>query len=113
MSSYLRDRAIGDRIRTARKRRGWTLRMLAAEIGIHAASLQQAETGASHLSDQRLADVASALGLPVCYFTAELPVAEISDEEAEMVRALRALPPEGRAYLQRIAIDAAAGRIAR
>ncbi|KMO28553.1 helix-turn-helix domain-containing protein [Methylobacterium aquaticum] len=113
MSNYLRDRAIGDRIRTARKRKGVTLRDVATEMGISVATLQQAETGASTLSVQRLADVASVLGVPACYLTADLPVAEISDDEAEMLRALRALPPEGRAYVHRIAIDAAAGRIAR
>lgn len=111
MSKYLRARAIGERIRTARRRRGITMRELAAEVGIHPVSVQQIETGASTASEDMLSGIA--LAVPLSTFVADLPVTDLSDEESEMLRLLRDLPAEGRAYFHGLVVDAAAGRVAR
>ena len=113
MSKYLRARAIGERIRTARRRRGITMRELAAEVGIHPVSVQQIETGASTASEDMLSGIALALAVPLSTFVADLPVTDLSDEESEMLRLLRDLPAEGRAYFHGLVVDAAAGRVAR
>ncbi|AWB21201.1 XRE family transcriptional regulator [Methylobacterium currus] len=113
MSSTVRNRMIGARIRLARKKRGITIRELADVLGVAAITISQYELGEQAVSRPRLEQIAKAVAVPVRDLTARLPLTDMSDDEVEMVQAVRAMPPEGRAYMHRLMVDAAAGRVAR
>jgi XRE family transcriptional regulator, aerobic/anaerobic benzoate catabolism transcriptional regulator len=57
-------RVVGARVRQARADRGWTLRELAERSGVSVRFLVQVEAGQANISVRRLADLASAFGLP-------------------------------------------------
>lgn len=52
---------VGVRIKAARRRRGWSVRRLAAEIGVSAATISALENGRTGLTITRLATIADAL----------------------------------------------------
>ncbi len=54
-------RTLGDRVRTMRLQRCWTLRDMARESGISSRFLVQLESGRGNISVRRLADIAAAL----------------------------------------------------
>jgi AcrR family transcriptional regulator/DNA-binding XRE family transcriptional regulator len=58
-------RDIGTRVRASRVAAGLTLRRLAGELGVSAATLSAVETGRTGLTAVRLAEVAFVLGVPV------------------------------------------------
>ncbi len=113
MSDYVRNRAIGERIRLTRKRRGITITELAAEIELKPSTISHFEQGATAVPEERLEQIAIALAVPVATFTADLPMTGLSDDEAAMVRTLRGLPDTGRAYIGRLMADLASGEVAR
>jgi len=61
-------RSIGSQIRELRKRRGWTLKMLAERSGLSVSFLSQVERGLSSLSISSLGAVAEALEVPLSNF---------------------------------------------
>ena len=54
-------RTLGDRVRTLRLQRCWTLRDMARESGVSSRFLVQLESGRGNISVRRLADIAAAL----------------------------------------------------
>jgi XRE family transcriptional regulator, aerobic/anaerobic benzoate catabolism transcriptional regulator len=54
-------RTLGDRVRTLRLQRRWTLRDMARESGVSSRFLVQLESGRGNISVRRLADIATAL----------------------------------------------------
>ena len=54
---------IGRRLRSARKRKGWTMREAAPELGISLTFLCDLENGKTRISADRLHEAAKALGL--------------------------------------------------
>jgi transcriptional regulator with XRE-family HTH domain/quercetin dioxygenase-like cupin family protein len=77
---------IGERIRAARVRRGWTVRGLAREIGVSASLISQIETGKSQPSVSSLYAITTALDISV-----EDLFAAADDEAGDVVAA--ATPP--------------------
>lgn len=56
---------IGERIREARKRKGWSQEKLSEEIDIATAFLSRVERGHSQINLKRLAQIANALDVPM------------------------------------------------
>ncbi|MGX7709151.1 helix-turn-helix domain-containing protein [Methylobacterium sp. Gmos1] len=98
MSSTVRNRMIGARIRLARKKRGITIRELANVLDVSPITVSQYELGEQAVSRPRLEQIAKAVAVPVRDLTARLPLTDMSDDEVEMVQLLRALPANGRAH---------------
>ena len=64
-TSEQRAQRIGNRVRRARKERGWSLETLARRAGMHRPNLHRLETGKHLPSLETLERVAEALGLRV------------------------------------------------
>jgi transcriptional regulator with XRE-family HTH domain/quercetin dioxygenase-like cupin family protein len=64
-------RAIGEKLRTARRQRAISLRDLAEKANISASMLSQIETGKAYPSVRSIYNIAAALALPVDYFFPE------------------------------------------
>jgi transcriptional regulator with XRE-family HTH domain/quercetin dioxygenase-like cupin family protein len=62
------DPAIGQRLMELRKKRGLTMRDLAAQSGASTSLISQVETGKTNPTVAKLQDLATALGVPVNYF---------------------------------------------
>lgn len=56
---------IGERIREARKKKGWSQEKLSEEIDIATAFLSRVETGHSQINLKRLAQISRALDVPM------------------------------------------------
>lgn len=112
--AYLR--ALGERLRTARARRGVSRQILARDSGVSERYLAQAEAGSANLSVLLLRRVARALGVPAEELLADQAT---PPELALLGETLAGLPPyrlaEARAELARRfgPVPAAADRISR
>jgi XRE family aerobic/anaerobic benzoate catabolism transcriptional regulator len=85
-------RALGDRVREARTRRGLTRKALARGSGVSERHIAQLESGQGNISILLLGQIGAALGLPV----AEL-LRQADEEPAELAlihQFLRRLPPQ-------------------
>jgi XRE family aerobic/anaerobic benzoate catabolism transcriptional regulator len=85
-------RALGERVREARARRGLTRRMLSRDSGVSERHIAQLETGQGNISILLLAQIGSALGVPV----ADL-LRQTDEEPAELAliyQYLRRLPTQ-------------------
>jgi transcriptional regulator with XRE-family HTH domain len=112
MSSTVRDRAISERISLLRRRKGLTQTALGEMAGLSDSVISGYERGGAIPKD-RLDRVATALGVTAADLLQGTAVIDLSADEVETVRALRAMPAEGQAYIHRLMVDAAAGRVAR
>lgn len=56
---------IGERIREARKKKGWSQEKLSEEIDVATAFLSRVERGHSHINLKRLAQISKALEVPL------------------------------------------------
>jgi XRE family aerobic/anaerobic benzoate catabolism transcriptional regulator len=85
-------RALGERVREARARRGLTRRTLSRDSGVSERHIAQLESGQGNISILLLGQIGSALGVPV----ADL-LRQADDEPAELAlihQYLRRLPPQ-------------------
>ena len=103
-------RALGDRVREARTRRGLTRKALARGSDVSERHIAQLESGQGNISILLLGQIGAALGLPV----AEL-LRQVDEEPAELAlihQFLRRLPPQrlARVREQIAAAEARAGR---
>ena len=89
-TDYLR--ALGDRIREARARRGMTRKILARDSGVSERYLAQLESGQGNISIILLRQVAQAMGLPLADLVREGPERPV--ELALLLQALERLSPQ-------------------
>ena len=85
-------RRLGERVRTARARRGMTRKLLSQQSGVSQRYLAQVETGTGNLSILRLRQLAEAMGLPLSELVSDEP--EQALELALTTEFLRRLAPE-------------------
>jgi XRE family transcriptional regulator, aerobic/anaerobic benzoate catabolism transcriptional regulator len=100
-TDYLK--AIGERVRAARARRGMTRKLLARDSGVSERYLAQLETGQGNISILLLRQIASALDIPV-----ELLVLEGPEPPVDLVHTtefLRRLPPAELGEARRILVQ--------
>lgn len=112
-SIRVRNSVVGERIRAIRKRRGIPLRVFANTLGISHVTASHYESGVAGVPSERLEQVAAALSVPVTDIAGDMPLAELTDDEVELVRTMRALPAEGRAYIAGLMVDLASGEAMR
>lgn len=99
---------VGKRIRHRRWLIGATQQKLANQVGIKFQQIQKYETGANRVSASRLWDIAAALDVPVQFFFDGLDQiqtgqsADVTPQEAALIRDHRTLPPETQAAIQSI-----------
>ncbi len=110
--STARDRAVSERIAQIRRRRGLTQRALARKARVPYGALSGYERGGA-IPDERLAAVAQALEVSVEDIVQGAQALDLSRDEAQTIRTLRALPDQGRAYIARLMADLASGEVAR
>ncbi|WP_336488335.1 helix-turn-helix domain-containing protein [Methylobacterium nigriterrae] len=79
---------VGDSIRTARLRKGVTLRELADAIGVALVTLREYEVGRTLPNESRRAVIADALGVPAVQFTPP-DLIEVTPDERDLVSAYR------------------------
>jgi XRE family aerobic/anaerobic benzoate catabolism transcriptional regulator len=89
-TEYLR--ALGERIREARARRGMTRKILARDSGVSERYLAQLESGQGNISIILLRQVAQAMGLPLADLVREGPERPV--ELALLLQALERLSPQ-------------------
>ncbi|MBV8650461.1 MAG: helix-turn-helix transcriptional regulator [Alphaproteobacteria bacterium] len=85
-------RALGERIREARARRGMTRKILARDSGVSERYLAQLESGQGNISIILLRQVAQAMGLPLADLVREGPERPV--ELALLLQALERLSPQ-------------------
>jgi XRE family aerobic/anaerobic benzoate catabolism transcriptional regulator len=85
-------RALGERVREARARRGLTRRMLSRDSGVSERHIAQLESGQGNISILLLAQIGSALGVPVADLLR--PADEEPAELALIQQFLRRMPPQ-------------------
>lgn len=94
------DAQVGKTLRNARKLRGMSQTDLGRKLGLSFQQVQKYELGTNRVAASRLFEVSQALDLPVTAFFPDQEVAtseaELSTEEAKLIRALRAVKPEVR-----------------
>jgi transcriptional regulator with XRE-family HTH domain len=91
---------VGARIRARRKKQGVTLAVLAARVGMSAATVSRIETGNQEITVEQVHGFADALGCDPIDLMEEsdvVRVREIDPELREAIRRLRDLFLEGRA----------------
>ena len=101
---------LGRRVGQARRDRGWTQEALAEAIGIEAVTLSRLETGDRALSLTMLDRIATAIGVKLGDLVdqdRDLPVADRTPEEAELLRLYGDLGPSGRDTVLRVARELA------
>ncbi len=90
-------RQVGERIRAARKARGWTQEELASQAGLHFTYIGAVERGEKNLTIKSLERVTRALGLPMAEaLKAAGPVKEpmaVAAEPCEFETLLQRYPP--------------------
>jgi transcriptional regulator with XRE-family HTH domain len=95
--------AAGERIRTARKERGWTQDDFAQNVGVSRSAVAQWETGRSGQVRGNMARIARALQVDVEYllYGTQLrePLQAASADELALLRLYRACLPEDRQSL--------------
>lgn len=91
------DRAIGQRVRAARRRLGLSLAELAAEASVTPAQMEKYESGANPLSAARLAALAGSLGTSADDLlglgAVEAAPSAVSEEARALAEAFDRLPP--------------------
>ncbi len=91
------DRAIGQRVKAARRRLGLSLAELAAEASVTPAQMEKYESGANPLSAARLATLADHLGISADDLLGLGPVESVppavSEEALTLADAFDRLPP--------------------
>lgn len=96
-SSMLLDMAvlsIGERVRAARERKGWSQAELARRIGVTRSAIAQLESGlTTNPRPQHLFSLAKALDVDARELTYGTPITDLSTEEM-VFRLLEAMPPE-------------------
>jgi transcriptional regulator with XRE-family HTH domain len=112
MSSTVRDRAVSERIAMYRRRHGLTQDALARKAGLPYGAISGYERGGA-IPPERLALVAAALQVSVQDLVQSDQVLELSQDEAQTIRTLRALPDRGRAYIAGLMADLARGEAVR
>lgn len=89
------DVTVGERIRERRVFKGMSQTDLARALNFTFQQVQKYERGANHVSASVLAEIATALGVPISYFFDEAPAVEsdLDREVMEMMRLYRAIQP--------------------
>ena len=90
-------RAIGQRIRAARRQAGMTQRQLGRQIGVSGVSISDWERGVSQPTALLLWQLANVVGKPATYFLpVPSPALECKEDEAEehFLKLFRELSPE-------------------
>jgi XRE family transcriptional regulator, aerobic/anaerobic benzoate catabolism transcriptional regulator len=100
-SDYLR--SIGERVRSARARRGMTRKLLARDSGVSERYLAQLETGQGNISVLLLRQIANALDIPVEVLILEGP--EPPFELVHTTEFLRRLPASELAEARRVLVQ--------
>lgn len=108
-------KSFGDQIYELRQQRGWTLREAARHAGISYGRLGEIERGVDAHSGRpfvpsymAVIKLARAFGVPPADLLREAgfePGAELEPEEWDLIGVFRALSPESRAELLRVATD--------
>ena len=93
---------VGDAIRTARLRKGLTLRELAEAIGVAIASLREYEVGRTLPGEARRAMIADVLGVPASRF-GEPHLADLTPDERDLLAAYKRISTgSGKAHVIRV-----------
>ena len=101
-TEYLR--LLGERVRTARARRGMTRRILAQDSGVSERYLAQLEAGQGNISIMLLRKVGNAMGIPLRDFVGEEPEGPV--ELALLAQSLARLSPQELARARQMLGDA-------
>ena len=93
-------RAVGERIREARSRRGMTRRILARDSGVSERYLAQLEAGLGNISIALLRQIAHAMGLPIADLVREGPDRPV--ELTLLIQTLSRMAPQDLAQVRKL-----------